>query len=78
MLINLNIKINSVNISRLSRVSFSNFTLNLIDTSVNCNTKINLIKFSHPFCVNDFSFDDNVNLFYNINSNVIFNNKISL
>ena len=78
MLVNLNIEINFVKISRLFRVNLMNFVSILIDTSVNYNTKVNLIEFFHLFCVNDFSFDNSVNLFYNVDNNFIFNNEVFL
>ena len=76
MSISLNIEANSVNMSRLFRVSFASFALNLIDTSVNCNTKISSTEFFRPLYISDFSSDDNVNLFCNVDSNVIFNDEI--
>ena len=76
MSINLNIKASFVKVFRLFRVNFANFASILIDICVNYNIKVNLIEFPRSFCVNDFSFNDNINLFYNINNNLIFNNKI--
>ena len=69
MSINLNIEINFVKIFRLFRVSFMNFALILINTFVNYNTKVNSNEIFHLFCVNDSLFDDNVDLFCNINNN---------
>ena len=78
MSISLNIEVNFVNISRLFRISFASFVSNLIDIFVNCNTKTSLIEFFRSFCFSDFSFDDNINLFYNVDNNEIFNDKIFL
>ena len=78
MSINLNIEVNFVKIFCLFRVNFANSASILIDILVNCNIKINLIKFFRSFCVNDSSSDDNVNLFYNVNNNFIFNDEIFL
>ena len=78
MSINLKIEINLVKIFRLFRVSLTNFASTLIDIFVNCNMKINLIEFFYSFCVNDFSFDDNINLFCNVNNNFVFNDEILL
>ena len=78
MSINLNIEVNFVKISRLFRVSSTSSASILIDISVNYNTKINLIVFFRSLCVSDFSFNDNVNLFYNVDNNLIFNDKIFL
>ena len=75
MSISLNMKANFVNMFRLFRISFANFASNLINISVNYNTKINLIKFLYLLCVNNSSFDDNVDLFYNVDNNVIFNDE---
>ena len=76
MSVSLNIEINFVKIFRLFRVSFTSFASILIDIFVNYDTKINLIKFFRSFYINEFSFDDSVNLFYNINNNFIFNDEI--
>ena len=78
MSINLNIKVNFVKIFRLFRVSSTNFTSILIDIFVNYNTKVNSIKFFRSLCVSDFSFDDNINLFCNIDNNFVFNDEIFL
>ena len=69
-------KASPVNMFRLFRVSFASSALNLIDTPASCNTRVSSIEFSRPLCVNDSSSDDNVNLFYNVDSNVIFNDEI--
>ena len=76
MSINLNMKVNFVNIFRLFRVNFASFASNLIDISVNYNTKINSTEFYRSLCVSDSSRDNNVNLFYNIDNNIIFNDEI--
>ena len=76
MSISLNIEVNFINIFYLFRVSSTSSALILIDIFVNYNTKVNLIEFFRSFCVNDFSFDDNVNLFYNIDNNFVFNDEI--
>ena len=76
MLISLNIEINFVNISHLLRISFTSSVSNLINIFANCNIKFNSIEFSRPLCINDSSLDDDINLFYNVNSNVIFNDEI--
>ena len=64
------------------RTNFTNmfrlFRIIWIDTSVDYNIKINSIKFFHMLCVNDFLFNNSINLFCNIDSNVIFNDKIFL
>ena len=78
MSINLNIKINFIEIFYLFRVSLINFTLILIDIFVNYNTKINLIEFFRLLCVNNFLFNNNVNLFYNVDNNFLFYNEIFL
>ena len=75
MLINLNIEINFIKIFHLFGVNFMNSASILINISVNYNTKINSIKFFRLLCVNDFSFNNNINLFYNIDNNLIFNDK---
>ena len=64
--ISLNIEANSINIFCLFRVNFASSVSNRVNIFVNYNTKVNSIKFSCSFCVNDFSFNDNINLFYNI------------
>ena len=66
----------SVNMFRLFRVSFASSVLNLIDISVNYNTKVSSIEFFRSLCVSDFSFDDNINLFCNVDNNVIFSDKV--
>ena len=76
MSINLNMKSNFINMFRLFHVNFANSVSNLIDISVNYNMKVNSIEFFPSFCVSDFSFNNNVNLFCNIDSNVIFNDEI--
>ena len=76
MSIHLNIEVNFVKIFRLFRVNSMNFILILIDIFVNYNTKINSIKFSCLFYVDDFLFNDNVNLFCNVDNNFVFNDKI--
>ena len=78
MSINLNMRTSSVNMFRLFHVSFASSASNLIDTSVNYNTKVSLTEFSRPFCVSDSSLDDSANLFCNVNSNVIFSDEIFL
>ena len=78
MSISLNIEASSINISRLFQISFASFASNSIKISVNYNIKINSIEFFCSFCVSDSSFDDSANLFYNVNNDVIFNNKILL
>ena len=74
----LNMKANSANMFRLFRVNFASFASNLIDISANCNTEVNSIEFSRSLCVSNFSFDDNINLFCNVDSNVIFNEEVFL
>ena len=59
-------------------INFANFALILINTSVDYNIKINLIKFFYLFYVHNFSLNNNINLFCNINNNLMFNNKIFL
>ena len=76
MSISLNIETSFVKIFHLFRVNFMNFASILIDISVNYNIRISLIEFFRSFCVSDFSLDDNVNLFYNIDNNLIFNDEI--
>ena len=78
MSINFNIEINSVNIFRLFYVSLISFAKILINIPVKNNMKINSIQLSRLFCVSNSSFNNNVNLFYNINSNLIFNVEIFL
>ena len=78
MSINLNIEINFVKIFHLFRVNFINFASILIDIFVNYNTRINLIEFFRSFYISNFSFDDNVNLFCNVDNNLIFNDEILL
>ena len=63
---------------RLFRASFASSTSNLIDISANCNIKVNSTEFFRSLCASDFSFNNNANLFYNVDSNVIFNNEILL
>ena len=76
MSINLNIEINFVKIFYLFRVNSTNFASILINTSVNRDTKVNLIEFFRSLCVNDFLSDDNINLFCNVDNNLIFNDEI--
>ena len=76
MSINLNMRINSINTFRLFRVNFASSALNLIDTSANCNIKVNSTEFFRSLCVNDSSFNNSVNLFCNVDNNLIFNDKI--
>ena len=70
MLISLNIEVNFVNIFYLFRISLISFALMLINISINCNIKINSTEFFQSLYVNDFMFDDNVNLFCNADSNL--------
>ena len=76
MSVSLNIEVNFVKIFRLFRVNFMNFASILINIFINYNTKINLIEFSRSLCVNNSLFDDNVNLFCNVDNNLIFNDEI--
>ena len=76
MSINLNIEVNFIKIFHLFRINFTNSASILIDIFINCNIKINLIKFFCSFCVNNSLFNDNINLFCNVNNNFVFNNKI--
>ena len=76
MSISLNIEINFIKVFRLFRVSSTSFTLILINIFINYNTKINSIEFFRSLCVNDSSFNNNINLFYNVNNNLIFNDEI--
>ena len=73
MLINLNIEASFVNIFRPFRANFTSSTSNLIDISVNCNTRIDSTEFFCSLYVDDSSSDDSVNIFCNVNSNMIFN-----
>ena len=76
MSVSLNIEANSAKIFRLFRVSSTSFASILIDTSVNCNTEVSSTEFFRSFYVSDSSSDDNVNLFCNVDSNLIFNDEI--
>ena len=78
MSINLNMKINSANMFRLFRASFASSVSNLINTFANYNTKVSSTEFFRSFCVNDFSLDDNANLFCNVDNNVIFSDETFL
>ena len=71
-------KTSSINIFRLFCLSFASFALKLIDIFINYNINVNLTKFFRSFRVINFLFDDNVNLFCNVNSNIIFNDEIFL
>ena len=65
----------SANIFRLFRVSFASSTSDLIDISASCNMRVSSTESSRSLYVSDSSFDDNVNLFCNVDSNVIFSNE---
>ena len=70
---NLKIETSSANIFRLFRINSTNFASILINISVNNNIKISLTKFFRLLSDNNFSVNNNVNLFCNINNNFIFN-----
>ena len=78
MSVSLNIEVNSANIFRLFYVNLMNFASILINTSANYNTKVSLTEFFRLFCISNFSFNDNVNLFCNIDNNFVFNVEIFL
>ena len=63
---------------RLFRASFASFASDLIDISVNYNTKVNSTEFFCSLHVSDSLSDDNINLFCNVDSNVIFNDEFFL
>ena len=76
MSISLNIKISSAKTFRLFRINLISFALILINTSVNYNTKINLIEFFQFLCLSNLLFNNNTNLSYNVNNSFVFNVEI--
>ncbi len=50
----------------------------LIKTSISYNIKARLFNIFYLLCANKFLLNNNINLFCNIKSNLVFNNKIFL
>ena len=59
-------------------VSSTSFTSILINISADYKTKVSSTKFFHLLCVRNFSFNNNVNLFCNVDNNFMFNVEIFL